>query len=396
MKKRLLFVIPSLVGGGAERSLVTLLQLIDYSRYDIDLFLFEQSGLFFDLLPENVRLLEYGEKYSAFRLPLSASVKAFLSKHDYIMALNRIGFAAFARVPIGTCLRRDQKAWKCLKPCFESIFNEYDAAIGYLEGKANYLVTECVKAGIKIGYIHNDYTKLGLDAEADKSFFAPMDYLVTVSPECAESLKKVFPSFSERVRVIENITSPKMISKLSVGRAPMFDGSDCVKLLTVGRMAEQKGCDYAVEAASILQQKGIDFKWYWIGIGSMSEQIEKQITESGLNEHFVLLCEQKNPYPYIKNCDIYVQPSRYEGKSIAIDEAKCLLKPIVATDFSTVHDQLENEKTALISEMSSESIAETLSRLISDPELRSKLSRNLSEEHLGNEDEIQKFYELIG
>ena len=149
------------------------------------------------------------------------------------------------------------------------------------------------------------------------------------------------------------------------------------KLLTVGRFSSQKCYDMAVAAADILNRKGYDFRWFAIGKGQLEEQIKEQIKSLGLEEKFILLGEKSNPYPYINNCDIYVQPSYFEGKSIAIDEAKIFAKPIVCTSFPTVYDQLADGETALLAEINAESIAEKIEMLLKDDSLCKTLSGNL-------------------
>ena len=150
----------------------------------------------------------------------------------------------------------------------------------------------------------------------------------------------------------------------------------------------------AVSAAKILSDKGYDFKWFAIGKGQLEDQIKEQIKSLGLEEKFILLGERANPYPYTKNCDIYVQPSYFEGKSIAIDEAKIFAKPIVCTSFPTVYDQLTDGETALLAEINAESIAEKIEVLLNSDELCRTLSDNLKKEKAGNEEEIDKFYAL--
>ena len=151
----------------------------------------------------------------------------------------------------------------------------------------------------------------------------------------------------------------------------------------------------AVDAAKILSDSGLDFKWFAIGTGDLQEQTRTRIKELGLEEKFILLGERANPYPYIKNCDIYAQPSYFEGKSIAIDEAKIFAKPIVCTKFPTVYDQLEDGVTALLAEINAQSIAEKIAALLGDEALCANLSENLAKEKSGNEEEIDKFYALL-
>ncbi len=389
MKKSLLFVLPSLSGGGAEKSLITLLGLIDYSRYDVDLFLFRREGLFLPNVPQEANIIDGGEGYSSYDGEAFVYIKKCIKNFHFHAAFNRVVYSR------AVANGNRKTVWNCLKKALPKIKKHYDVAIGYLEGNANYYCVDCVDADIKIGYIHNDYSKLGPDKDFDRPFFEKLDKLVSVSPECSDVLKRTFPDMAEKIFTVENISSPQALRQLAVGTPEEYAGVDCKILLTVGRFSPQKGYDTAVEAAKILKGNGVAFRWYAIGKGELKAGIEEKINRYGLQENFVLLGERSNPYPYINNCDIYVQPSNFEGKSIAIDESKAFAKPIVATKFSTVFDQLTDGETALLAEIDAADVAEKITRLINDEVLCGKLSDTLARTHKGNEEELGRFYALL-
>lgn len=348
------------------------------------------------MIPEQVNLIDFEENYKIFSLPLSQSIKTYVTKGRIISAVQRFMYSKAVNSKSGSTLYRDQKAWKYMRKAFQNKLTGYDAAIGYLEGKPNFFVADCVEAKVKIGYIHSDYPKLQMDKKTDEKFFKMLDYIVGVSDKCADILKENFPDLSHKIRYIENITSPSTLKKLATENVPEFKNSDKKILLTVGRIAQPKGYDIAVDAAEILDKNGIDFKWFAIGKGPLEEEIKQKISDKELEEKFILLGERANPYPYLNGCDIYVQSSYYEGKSIAIDEAKCFAKPIVTTKFTTVLDQLTDGETALLAEIDAGSVAEKIIQLINDESLCKALGENLKKEKVGNEEEIQKFYELLG
>ncbi|MBR3754254.1 MAG: glycosyltransferase [Clostridia bacterium] len=395
MKKRLLFVMESMGSGGGERSLLTLLQLTDYDKYSVDLLLFNPSGLFMNMIPKQVNIISLGKGYERFVQPFGASIKAYLLRGDFKGVYNRFLYSKTVNGKYGSTLYRDQLAWKYMRAALTADLPEYDAAIGYLEGKPNFFVADCVRAKIKIAYIHSDYRKLEMDKAFDEKIFEKMDYIVGVSDKCADILREEFPEFKEKIRAVENITSPKVLHKMAEEKAAEYENIESTILLTVGRMAPPKGYDIAVDAASILAENGVDFKWFAIGKGELQAEIEQKIKEKNLEDKFILLGERANPYPYIAGCDIYVQPSYYEGKSIAIDEAKCFAKPIVATRFTTVLDQLADGETALLAEIDAKSVAEKIMQLMAEEKLCEHLSENLKKEKLGNEEEINKFYEML-
>ncbi len=387
----------SMQSGGGEKSLLTLLQLFDYSKYNVDLMLFNPSGLFFDMLPIEVNIMPIGDKYEMFSAPLVQSAKRLLLKGKISLSVKRILYSRTVNSNKGSSLYRDQLSWKYMKSAMPAPQKKYDAAIGYLEGKPNFFVADCVDAKVKIGYIHSDYSKLETDAGIDEYFFKKLNYVVGVSDECVDVLKKAFHDLSEKFVKIENITSPKLLKKMADKIPVEFEKNMHKKtLLTIGRIAEPKGYDIAIDAAEILYKKGYDFKWFSIGKGELREEFERRIKEKNLQDKFVFLGERANPYPYLANCGIYVQPSYYEGKSIAIDEAKCFAKPIVATKFTTVHDQLCDGETALLADIDAVSVAEKIEQIIADENIAETLTKNLKKIKHGNEEEIEKFYALLG
>ncbi len=389
MKKQLLFIMPDLGSGGAEKALTTLLNLFDYEAYDVDLFLFRRQGLFLPNVPPQVNVTDGGKDYELFDGSASACIKSSIKKLNFSLAANRIKYITALKSGNQTAV------WSCIKKALSGTDKHYDVAVAYLEGNSIYYCVDCVDADVKIGYIHNDYNGLGLDKNFDRPFFEKLDYLVSVSDECVNVLKENFPEYENKIRLMLNIVSPTVLKSLGNDNAEEYKNTKAKKLLTVGRFSSQKGYDMAVAAADILNRKGYDFRWFAIGKGQLEEQIKEQIKSLGLEEKFILLGEKSNPYPYINNCDVYVQPSYFEGKSIAIDEAKIFAKPIVCTSFPTVYDQLADGETALLAEINAESIAAKIEMLLNDDSLCKTLSDNLKKEKAGNEEEIDKFYQLL-
>lgn len=391
MKKRLLFIAESMDVGGAGKSLLNLLKNIDYGEYAADLFLFSRAGLLLPALPPQVKLIECGD-YSLFSLSPLKSISAFLKKGNFKLALCRAAFSLTMKLPIGNGLRRGQLAWRFLKPALS--FGEYDAAIGSLEGNPLFAAAECVNAKTKIGFIHSDYRRLGTSAKKDSAFFKKLDYIVTVSQECKAALAECFPNESGKIRVIENIISPEEILHLSQLEAEALPSAR-LKIATCARLSPEKGIDTAIEAAKELNKNGMDFVWLWVGDGSARTEAERKIRRADLSEKFILLGEKVNPYPYISHCDIYAQPSRFEGKSIAITEAKILGKPVVSTSFATASEQMTDGENGVIAANSGRAVAERIMYLYNNKALQAEIKHNLSKESYGNEGEIKKFLTLL-
>ena len=183
------------------------------------------------------------------------------------------------------------------------------------------------------------------------------------------------------------------MSVIEYGYDDDFDG---LRILTVGRLANQKGYDIALEACKILKEKGIHFRWYSLGIGPLKDEIEKYIANNRLEDYFKLLGVKSNPYPYIRNCDIYVQTSKFEGFGLAIAEARMLNKPVVTTRFDAVYNQMIDRKNGLVVNMNARSVSDGILELINNKELKYEIVDYLAREKKGNIEELDKFYELIG
>ena len=391
MKKKVLFINPGMGFGGAEKSLQTLLSTIDYDRYDVDLLLLRPEGELLELLPEQVHVLPTEETARVFSQPLIVSCSQFLRRGKLSACVSRALFSATVRgsLPIRTL---EQRGWKYQKRAYSPLPQVYDAAVAYLEGSPIYFCADLVQAKRKIAVIHNDYRKLKMDRAFDDAYFRQFDALVTVSDACADVLREEFPAHRDKVHVIENIIFPGARRRHAAQPAAFDPAYTGLKLLTMGRLDPQKGLDLAIDACAMLRDTA-DFRWYVLGEGAQREALTARIAEKGLQDRFILLGAKLNPYPYLAQCDIYVQPSRFEGKSIALEEAKCFARPIVTTAFTTVRDQIEDGVTGSIARIDAADIADKLGRLLTDPALRQRYSDALHA-YAGNTQEKQKWEAL--
>ena len=394
MKKNILIHIGGLGAGGAEKSLVSFLNTLPAEQYNVDLMTLNKGGLFRNLVPEYVNIIEPPFPYNC--LGISPGNWRFYIKHPWcffkkIYSLFRL--KKQTNLPVGQVL------WPIWKNCIKQNQKKYDIAMSYIEGLPNYYVMDKVDAKKKILWIHNEYTKLGYNKEFDKEYFKKADAVVTISELCKNDLVDNFPDLKDKFHILENITNPTLIKKMAEEdiNDPAFENKkEVLKLLSIGRLYPQKNYPLAIDAAKIIKDKGIDFKWYIIGEGVLKEDIVKQINTLSLQDNITLLGLRSNPYPYIKQCDIIVQSSLFEGKSIAIDEAKILCKPIVATNYPTVYDVISDNKNGLIAEMTPAALSKKIITLYNDKELRENLCSNLKEEAIDNTSEIENYIKLIG
>lgn len=384
---KILFLMYSLDTGGIERSLINLLHEIPEDKYEIDLLLLKPYGMFFSQIPHSVNLVKTPN-----------AVYKLTARPGYNGIYIPIKFLGTAISNLITKKRPLQKLYRWryfYSPFIKNLPNQYDVAISYTNGETAFFTMEKVKAVRKYIWVHNDYKKLGLEKLADIDCFAKANGIVTVSETCLKILNDVFPEFREKCHYIPNITSSKIVKSRAAEFYPIEYLRDIPKFLTIGRLVEQKGFDIAIKAAKIMKQAGFDFVWCVIGSGELKCELDNLIEKNSLQDCFKLLGEKENPYPYIKYCDIYVQPSRFEGKSIAVDEAKILAKPILVTDYPTARDQIEDGLDGVIVPLDVKSIANGIIELWNNKDKICKLVNYLACHDCGNQKEIERYIALI-
>lgn len=394
MKKRILFVIESLSLGGAEKSLVTLLNLLDYSKYEVDLLLFSQGGPFQELLPEEVTLLPVPDYFSYTSIPWH-SFGEKLKKPKALFAQLRYSLAL--RLKKHTNIEKAALLWKYSQSCFSNLSENYDVAIAYAQGLPTFFVAEKVNAKRKAAWVNVIYRPQGAYLDYIKPFYNKFDFVNAVSDTVAQQIQETFALPPCKITHIMDILDADFAAKMA--EMPSDASADMsgpgTKILTVGRLSAMKGYDLAIDAARLLVERGLDFTWYVIGEGALREELERQISGNGLQNRFILLGSRNNPYPYFKACDLYVQPSKYEGFGITLAEAKMFHKPIVTTAFEAVGAQFINRTNGLIVDILAQGIADGVIQMLTDTELRTNCVRNLEKEKIGNTEEIEKFYALL-
>lgn len=394
MKKKVLFIIGTLQSGGVSKSMVSLLNVWDRDKYETSLLLCCKEGdIFSKYLPEDVNVI-YNPIIEHVMGGFSSAKWLFL--HGHILLSIGVLFRLL--------LSRVSKALsgELIAMMMPIVSNEhYDLVVDYGGQQLLYYMVNKVKATRKVTFFHNDYSKWPYYYSADKKYYPKVDNIFSISKTCTDALKKYFPNCAEKVSIMENISSPDVIHSQATEStnelSEMLQGyknEGNIILCTVAHFCRRKGGDFAVEAAEILKQQHVKFKWIFVG-KILEEDLCDMIKKKRLDDNMIFVGVQSNPYPYMFLSDIYVQPSRYEGKSISLDEAKILYKPIVVTNFSTVYDQFENRKNATICEMSGESLSEAILELIQNNKICSLYSNYLRENLYDNSSEILKLYTLI-
>ncbi len=391
-KKKVLFINYSLHSGGIEKSLVTVLSLFDYEKYDVDLQLFANDGMFLSRVSPKVNLLPplFPAEY---KWNIRKAFFALLMKGHPLIALCRLLVTiAGLRGSMGDRLVR---MWNVEKRFIRTAKKEYDAVVAFMEGQPIYYAVTKVKSRNKIGFIHGDYIAMGLNQQFDIAFIEELNALCTVSESCKTALEKTFPKNTNKFHVVYNIISSTFMRSMAQEPVNFEDDFIGTRILSIARLSHQKGLDLAIPAIASLKKEGLKFKWYIIGIGPEEANLKAMIQELGIADYVGFLGERSNPYPFLKACDIYLQPSRFEGKSIAVDEAMVMCRPILLTDFSTAKDQINSGENGLIVPMTSEGIADGLKELLLSSDRRADFTAALEKCDYTNENEIDKLYALI-
>lgn len=395
MRSSILFVIDSLNCAGAEKSITTLLNLLDYSKYEVDLQLFGYGGDLENLLPKEVNLLPPLE-YSQFTsLDIKKATLKAITGFKIGMLKSRLTFSYKIRK---ARLSNSEKAilfWQYASKNIKDSKKYYEVAISYAQGVPTFYVAEKINAGRKYAWVNVSYKLTGKGKEFQSKYYDFYNNIIAVS----ESTKNIFlegcPEYKDKMKVILDINDYGTIKKMANSEKSYKDDFKGLRLLTIGRLAYQKGYDLAIDACRKLKENNIDFKWYVLGTGYQEEEICSWIKEYDLEDNFILLGVKSNPYPYINDCDIYVQTSKFEGFGIAIAEARMLNKPVVTTEFDAVYTQMVNEKNGLVVGMNGQAICDGILRLRNDKQLKNSIIEYLHNEKKGNTEELEKFYELI-
>ena len=394
MKKKLIFICCEMGKGGVSKSLASLLNTIDYDVYNVDLFLFSRQGLFLDQVPSNVNILKE-----------TTTLRELIFTFKFIAAFKRLLSIVLCK-RITSLEKRWRLFWKLNKKSFRPNSKKYDCAISYNDGVELYYMVDCLCANVKIAWNHTNYTNsFTYKPTLDKFYYDRVNYIVTISEECAYTLKRVFPENADKVRIIENIVLKDTLMSLAEVENPYDSYSidrDTTVICTVAGLYVRKGFDYASVALGNLKKEGIKFLWFIVGGGPEENEIKDLVRNNNIENETFFLHQQSNPYKFVKWADIFLLTSHAEGKSIAIEEAKLLEKPILITHFASAFDQIESGKSGLVAEMTNDSVTEKLRMLIGDKDLQTNLSNYLKNNTHSNRDKninalysISKYKKLV-
>ncbi|WP_195244230.1 glycosyltransferase [Clostridium celatum] len=393
--KKILFAINHLKMGGIEKTLINLINEIDFSKYEVTIFVLKKEGECINLISDKVNIIEF-ENYEKFkkkyinnpRIVILDSIK----KLKIIKSLNLIACYLVLKIFNYPILYYNEimKYTKCLDDIYDLVI-DYEGVNPIL----SFFVKNNTKGEKKAIWVHFDYNLYPINKKIYNYIYKYFNNIVVVCNNLGDILKVMFPRHKEKLKTIYNVIDSKRIVELANKEKNVYSNYCGIKVLTIGRLVGQKGQDIVIPILHRLRKEGYNIKWFCVGEGKSRPIYENMIKEYNLEDEFCLLGNKMNPYPYIRECDIYVQPSRYEGYCTTTNEAKILNKPIITTNVSGANEQFLNNFNGIIVDINEESIYIAIKKLLDNKEILTQLQENLKIQNVSTCSEVEKVYELI-
>ena len=397
--KKVLFVINTLGGAGAEKALIELLKHFPREQYEVSLYVLLDQGELISQIPEHVKVLN--REYSDASV-LSKEGKKVLNRKIWKRlwirgaVLRNLPFLlrnTFVMLKKGK-LSPDKLLWRVMSDSGQSIKEHYDMAVAYLEGGATYYVHDHINADRKFTFLHVDYRFAGYTRELDKNCYPDFDRIFTVSDEVKKSFVEAYPECSQNTYVFHNLIDQKEIRRKAELPGGFEDSYDGKRILTVGRLTAQKAYEISIDAMKILKDHGVKARWYVLGEGELREKLQSQINRLGLQEDFVLLGAKTNPYPYYRQCNLYVHATRFEGKSIAIQEAQTLGCTILVSDSSGNREQVIQGEDGMMCSLTPEAVSRNIEELLKNPQKCRELGQKAAVKLLSEDKDVLKLFQI--
>lgn len=378
--------------GGSTTSLLSILNSIDYNRYEVDLLLYYNEGALFDKIPKQINILPQASIFppSAKGIKILRSILA----GDILRALYfgilidkkiKINMQAMVYARITNSRRLDV---------------DYDTAIGFLEGWSNVYVGLKAKAKNKIGWVHVDWKNSYLKSKIFDRAYAKLDTIVLVSQKCMNNYIDMFPKFKSKAVCIENILLQRTIRTMAHDfNADLAIDKTKINLVSVCRIEfHHKGLDRGIKAFAKLKEENLieNFRWYIIGDGSDLDKLKKMITENILDKFITVLGPRNNPLPYVALMDMFFLPSRYEGKPMAVTEAQMLGVPALVTAYASAEEQIENGIDGIILENTDDAVYAGLKKIIDGKNKINVMKQKAYNRDYSNKEVIEDIYNIVG
>lgn len=350
--------------GGVERAFLNIISQPRFAGAEIHLGLLRREGKFLNYLPKDIVIHECCKGlWEELNRPMYSVILNKIKKKQLLYFFNYLFLYIYSKIINNRKLVLDflLKNEKEIEICFDEAY-----AFAGPSSIIDYYINNKVKAKTKHGYVHFDVSKFYVDSKLIRNLYVNYDMIHVVSNEAKTVFEKRFPEFKEKMVLTYTPVNRDFVVQKGCSGESFSDkiNLECKRLLTVGRISHEKGQDIAIETLKILMESGLDVKWYLIGAGPLLDEYRKKVISGGLSNHIIFLGAKENPYPYMKDCDIYVQPSRHEGFCLSLAEALCFHKPVVTTDFSGAREQLNGLKNYIITEPDPRNLAQGIIKML--------------------------------
>lgn len=373
--------------GGVSRVLIDTLNKFDYNKYCVTLWINQGRGEMQSKVPPTVKIKPWG----------AMSSKALLWEQvrtiNITGTLRGVWYRLLCRL---SAKSNDINSIYAIKSLPRFLDEQYDCVICY-QGVSGVVIANAlyrISGKKNILWVHGSHNRSKKVLRRFSKIYNEFDQIFCVSNAIENEFAKQFPATKSKLQVCYNLINSNLICTQASSNISIKLMEQAI--VTVGRLSPEKGQQMVPRTARLLLDAGYDIHWYLVGDGSLRETVESEIEKYDVSDRVILLGTQMNPYPYIKNCDIYVQPSLSEGWCLTVQEARILQKPIVTTPLPVMHEQIISGENGLIAEDTTpEALAESIKLLLDHPELREKFVENLSHEVCDNSGELQKLYDFI-
>lgn len=393
--KSILFMAINMNIGGMEKALLSMISEIPTDKYKVTVLMLEEYGGFLKDIPEGINI-EFLDLYKDIKVelnrpPVPLAIQ-YIKNNRIIRGLNILFLHTITK------LFKDRSLYfKYLLKNYNSKDEIYDIAVAYAGPNdfISYFIINKVKAKKKVQWIHFDVTKIGFNLRYSTKIYKKFDKIFVVSKEAKEKLESMIPVIRSKIDVFSNIVSEAIIKEKAKKGKSFDDKFDGIRILTVGRLSKEKGQDITIPVLAKLRAEGYNVRWYCLGEGSLRSECEKLIREYNVENDYILLGSSQNPYGYMRDCDLYVQPSRHEGYCITLAEARCFNNPIVTTNFTGAKEQINENMNGLIANINEKDIYINIKKLLDDKLLFQSIKINLNKRHISNTDEINKLFNIL-
>ncbi|HDR7516903.1 glycosyltransferase [Bacillus mobilis] len=394
MKKKILFMVINMNIGGTEKALLNMVAEIPKEKYEVTILMLEKKGDFLNFIPKGVRIeyvKDYEEMQYILNKPTRLVIADFIKQRKIVKALQLTVLYVISKI-----MKERSVIFKYCLQNYEGAYKNYDIAIAYAGPMdfISYFVANKVEARRKIQWIHFDIEKIYFNKHFVNKVYKKFQHVFVVSDLGKMKLTQTVPELINKTETFLNIISPEMICKMAnegIGFADDFEG---VRILTVGRLSIEKGQDLTISVLAKLKEAGFNVRWYCIGDGKERGMYEKLVENYDVQGDYIFLGAVSNPYPFMKQCDLYVQPSRYEGYCITLAEARCFNNPIISTDFTGASEQIIHNHNGLIVQFDEQQMYDSIVQILSDKLLDGRLRKNIEKEVVDTRKELKKLYRI--